>query len=61
MSHEVQKVYLSHVPVQGLLMLEAGAGHVVLLTNRVSASSPLQPNTPQCAAHCFNTGLARLL
>lgn len=27
-------------------MLEAETGHVVLLSNRVSASSPLQPHTP---------------
>jgi hypothetical protein len=31
---------------QGLIMLEAKANRVVILTNRVSASSPLYPDSP---------------
>jgi hypothetical protein len=32
--------------LQGLIMLEAGTNRVVILANRVSASSPLHPNEP---------------
>jgi hypothetical protein len=34
------------VMLQGLIMLEAGTNKVVILTNRVSTSSPLHPNSP---------------
>jgi hypothetical protein len=32
--------------LQGLIMLEAGTNNVVILANRVSASSPLYPDSP---------------
>eukprot|EP00878_Enallax_costatus_P028517 GHUV01030808.1.p1 GENE.GHUV01030808.1~~GHUV01030808.1.p1 ORF type:complete len:341 (+),score=29.56 GHUV01030808.1:466-1488(+) len=31
---------------KGLIMLEAGTNRVVLLTNHISSTSPLEPNTP---------------
>lgn len=34
------------IVLQGLIMLEAGTNRVVLLTNHVSSSSAIQPNTP---------------
>lgn len=42
---QTTSTFVSAVP-QGLIMLEADTNRVVLLTNHVSSSSSIQPNTP---------------